>query len=961
MPTLKVPLNNFQYGEISPSLSSRTDSELYSNSGEEIRNFWIRSEGGLLKRSGTKYIETIDQYIYPETTIDMSGNNLPQLGNSFTLTTHDGTVHTFEMQGSGSSDTELPSLSVGNKHYFRIGINDPAVSGASDVPNGTKENIRRLIESDRGGIAEFSATLDTSPNDHVLVIKRTAVGNGYLETSSTDPEKIVVEDFYARKMEYRIEPFVFSDDEKYLIMFAHHRVHFYRLDNVTGDPVFLDPFQPQDTSYVSTSSIAALWLRNEKGHEYVQEFTYAQKGDVMFVAHNRFQTKMIRRTGLLEFEIVDFEFDQDRLGHKIYQPYFPFQPAGVTITTSGTQGTVTLTTSFPYFVLPQSGNASVDPSIAGSAGTDLLIHNTRVRITSITNTTTATGVMQGAMKIDLEIDSLRTIEGSNRIIVTDALHGMTHNQGITVARAGSLGGIPLGNINGSRTVIYKDENTYEITAGSNATSSAIGGGTPEITATTTTVNWSEASYSHLRGYPAAVAFHQNRLWFGGSTSQPDGIWASRSGVYFNFDTGDGEDNDAIDMSSNVGSIDQIRHLVSNRDLQVFTAESELYIQAPSTKPITPSNAQILKQTPFGSSFVIPHPFDGATLFVQEGGGALREFLFTDQESAYTSVAVSAYAPHLIRNPTQQTVIKGALARSENYSFLVNQDGTIAVFYSVRGEKKAGWSLWDTRGVWHSICSVRDNLYAIAVRKIGQGESRIVLEKFDTSMQVDYGRIMQAVNIKDDTTFADYGPQYSDTWARNGGDVFHINNGNWGGIDGVNIYYFNTPFQKGLYGNYLQTLDVINGNDYLGSFTTPLETSTQVGQASKFSGRIILHNIKDNVRDVQLGYAFTPKLKTLPIDAMLATGPLTGEPREISKVIVDFNTTLSAQIKAPSETSTARDLIITETNTNFSQEKIPFTGKKEFRTLGYNKDPRVIVSQVSPLNLQVNGLVVEISY
>ena len=236
------------------------------------------------------------------------------------------------------------------------------------------------------------------------------------------------------------------------------------------------------------------------------------------------------------------------------------------------------------------------------------------------------------------------------------------------------------------------------------------------------------------------------------------------------------------------------------------------------------------------------------------------------------------------------------------------------------------------------------------------------------MSLDYGRNMDAQNKLGDNFNNTNGTlNIIDT---NGGDIVHINVGTWGTTSGVDVLNYQaansalaniTAHQRGLYGNYQQTLDVINGNDYLGSFTTLAETSIINNNNFKFLGRIKVDALKDNVRQAQIGYAFTPKLKTLPIDAMLATGPLTGEPREISKVIVDFNTTLSAQIKAPSDTSTARDLIITETNDNFSQEKKPFTGKKEFRTLGYNSDPRVIVSQVSPLNLQVNGLVVEISY
>ena len=54
MARIRVPLNNFQFGEVSPSLTSRTDTKVYTNAAEEVRNFFIRSEGGLKKRTGTK-------------------------------------------------------------------------------------------------------------------------------------------------------------------------------------------------------------------------------------------------------------------------------------------------------------------------------------------------------------------------------------------------------------------------------------------------------------------------------------------------------------------------------------------------------------------------------------------------------------------------------------------------------------------------------------------------------------------------------------------------------------------------------------------------------------------------------------------------------------------------------------------------------------------------------------------
>ena len=240
-------------------------------------------------------------------------------------------------------------------------------------------------------------------------------------------------------------------------------------------------------------------------------------------------------------------------------------------------------------------------------------------------------------------------ECSGTIQVTHALHGLAVGASIVIDRAGTVGGVAIDKINGTRTITaVVDENVYEFTAGESvtATSSADGGGAPRVATGSATTEWPEQSYSSVRGFPAAVTFHQNRLWFGGTLAQPDGIWGSKSGQYYNFDTGDASDNDALDLTANVGEIFTIRHLVSNRDLQVFTTGSELFVQAPTDKPVTPANAQIRRQTPFGASFVRPTVFDGATLFIQKTGSALREFLFSDSEASYTSVAVSMLAPHI---------------------------------------------------------------------------------------------------------------------------------------------------------------------------------------------------------------------------------------------------------------------------------------------------------------------------
>ena len=49
-----------------------------------------------------------------------------------------------------------------------------------------------------------------------------------------------------------------------------------------------------------------------------------------------------------------------------------------------------------------------------------------------------------------------------------------------------------------------------------------------------TIDWFEQAFSDVRGYPATVAFHQDRLVIGGSRDLPNRLWFSKSGDLFNF-------------------------------------------------------------------------------------------------------------------------------------------------------------------------------------------------------------------------------------------------------------------------------------------------------------------------------------------------------------------------------------------------------------------------------------------
>ena len=740
MQRIKIPINSFEFGELSPSFTSRVDTEVYKAGANTIKNLMILGEGGLKKRPGTSRIAAFSS----------------------------------------------PAVSTG-------------------------------------------------------------------------------------RLELRLEPFIFSDDERYIFAFSNARLEIFQINPTTGAVTSIQ------TITQDVDSAALPWTTAR-----LEQFTYATNGDFMFVCHSEFATRNIVRTGLTTFQVETFAFDTFAGNTKVAQPYYDFQGEGVTITPSATSGTgVTLTASASYFT-------------SDHVGSYIKIHDAHCEITGFTSATVVTATVYGTIRKQLSIDPLRTSNGSDRVLVNHPAHGLSASTSVTIDRADTVGGISASNINGSRTIAeIIDDNSYEITAGGSANSSAVGGGAPRISSTGATSEFQEQSYSTVRGFPQAVTFHENRLWFGGTPSQPDFIWGSQSAKYFNFDIGTALDNESIEINGGFGAFSQVKHLVSNRDLQVFGTSSESYVPALTERPITPLNAQVKRQTAFGAADLKPQAFDGTTIYLQANGKMVGSYLYNDAELAYNTSNIAVTAPHLVKNPTQATVVQGGFSRPESYIYFVNPDGTLSTFYSLRSERKAGWAQWSTSGKFHSLCAVGQRLFAAVQRDNGSGSNAYYLEEVLEDIPMDYSK------------------EYS-------------------GSNGV--FTVSGEFANGA------KVKVVSGTDFLGEFTVA-------------GGEVDVSAVK-SVSSAYIGYQFDVELITLPIDANIATGVMTSDPRHIVMVTLDLVDTLSVSVNN-------KDLVIRSVTDDFSLARPKFNGRKEFRLLGYNQDPKITISQDVPFDLQINGMVIEV--
>lgn len=211
-----------------------------------------------------------------------------------------------------------------------------------------------------------------------------------------------------------------------------------------------------------------------------------------------------------------------------------------------------------------------------------------------------------------------------------------------------------------------------------------------------TIDWDEPAFSHTRGWPVSACFHQDRLVIGGSRDLPNRLWLSRSGDLFNFDLGEGLDDEAIEFAILSDQVNPIRAVASGRHLQVFTTGAEWAVTG---EPLTPTAIRLDRQTRIGSRGDRQVPMravDGATVFCG-GAGELREFVWTDLERSYRAGDLGLLSSHIVQAPVdldwdpKRRVLLAVMA-----------DGRVGALAIERGEQVSAWSRIETAGRVESL-------------------------------------------------------------------------------------------------------------------------------------------------------------------------------------------------------------------------------------------------------------------
>lgn len=260
----------------------------------------------------------------------------------------------------------------------------------------------------------------------------------------------------------------------------------------------------------------------------------------------------------------------------------------------------------------------------------------------------------------------------------------------------------------------------------------------------------EPAWSAARGWPGCGTFHQSRLIVAGSRSLPQTVWGSKSGDFFDFkktEEVDGKilDDQGFEVTLNADTVSAIKAVYSGRHLQLFTSDGVWYCPI-GNEALTPSNIMFKRAArrgcktmdADGAARTLPTiEVDGAVLFVQRGGKALRELLWVDTEADYVANNISLLSSHVIDDPTDIAIRRSTSTEEADYVPLVNRNGTLAVLCTLRNQDIAAWSLCSTRGKFLAVGVDGEWMYFAVERYIpGDRTFAVFLERFNVDCLMD---------------------------------------------------------------------------------------------------------------------------------------------------------------------------------------------------------------------------------
>lgn len=435
---------------------------------------------------------------------------------------------------------------------------------------------------------------------------------------------------------------------------------FFKIANKTTNTFEL---QDIDANNVNTSSYTAYTSGGTAARQFeltttyetadLFQLQYAQTADVMYIAHPSYPPRKLSRTGHTSWTITDVDLTDG--------PYLDDNITTTTLTPSAATGSsITIAASATTGINDGSGFVSTDvgrlirighQAAAWAASTSYSVGDVRRNSGNVyecvkAGTSASSGGPSG--------------EGEN--IVDNSVTWKFLDDGGVV-----YGNATITDINSTTNVDASVNKNF--------------GGTSAET------DWRLGAFSGTTGYPAAVAFFEQRLFFAGTTDQPQTIFGSRSGDFENF-APSALDTGAITNTIATDEVNNIRWLSAGQVLAVGTAGGVFTLSSTTEQDaVTPTNVRVVRQGTRGVHTMRPIRIDNNVLFIQFHQRKLRELSFDFASDSFVSPDLTILAENVSKTGFVEMSFQ---QEPDSVVWVVRDDGRLAGLTYLRDQEVVAW-------------------------------------------------------------------------------------------------------------------------------------------------------------------------------------------------------------------------------------------------------------------------------
>lgn len=229
-------------------------------------------------------------------------------------------------------------------------------------------------------------------------------------------------------------------------------------------------------------------------------------------------------------------------------------------------------------------------------------------------------------------------------------------------------------------------------------------------------------------WPGACGYHDQRLAFGGTQAEPDGVDLSKIAAFHNFSrSSPTKDDDAIEFRIPSRQVNEVRHIIGLETLLLLTSGGEFHVPRGS-KGLTPSLEGGIKRISYrGCAKVRPVTIGTSVLYVVEKGSVVRDMVWDGVGETYQSTDLSILSQHLLDG---HSIIDWAYQQHPaQIVWVLRDDGAMLSLSYLREHDVVAWARHDTDGFFESACVVNDSdhdaVYFVVRRNIGGIDRRFI--------------------------------------------------------------------------------------------------------------------------------------------------------------------------------------------------------------------------------------------